>query len=160
MYTLPDGDVLEKGFNIREEDGTREDYEELWSDEDVRPVGRDKKRECVVMKLDDEVDTGRKGMIVRVGGWVQGILRERDRKGQSFTVERWKWMEGVAGNKSLDAVEMEGGRWERVVRLGTGEIPCGITFGLHFTEEGAFRGFGNLMVGKGDKWSVLEALQW
>lgn len=160
MYTLPDGDVLEKGFNVKEEDGTREDYEELWGDEDVRTVGRDGKRVCVAMKLDDEVESGRKGMIVRVGGWVQGILREGDGKGQSFTVERWKWVEGAAEDKSLDAAEMEGGRWERVVRLGMGEIPCGITFNPHFTEEGAFRGFEDLMEGKGDKWSVLETLQW
>ncbi|MCJ1352005.1 MAG: hypothetical protein MMC33_001989 [Icmadophila ericetorum] len=157
MYTLPDGDVLEKGFNPKD-DGGREEYEELWGDEDARATGTeqeqdqegDGKRVCVVLRMEgveeDKVSgtVGRKGMIVRVGGWVQGILKEDG----GFTVERWKWVE-------------EKGEWENVVKLGMGEMPCGVTFNMHFTGEGAYKDLdAQLSDSASSKWTVLEAFQW
>ena len=78
MWPLENGDVLEKGAMPRPGTGAVTEYEELWRDLDVAPAWR----RSVVWVLD-----GRKGMVIRVGEWMEGILRDE----MGITVERWEW---------------------------------------------------------------------
>jgi hypothetical protein len=81
MFVQPDGTVLEKGVNA---DGST--YEELWEELEARAVGRDQKRMSYVLRAEEPARRTR-GMVVRIGEWVQGTLRV----GEEFTVVRWQW---------------------------------------------------------------------
>jgi hypothetical protein len=81
MFLQPDGTVLEKGVN---EDGST--YEELWEELEAEITGRDEKRVSYVLRAEEPAKRMR-GMCIRIGEWIQGILRV----GEEFTVVRWQW---------------------------------------------------------------------
>jgi hypothetical protein len=111
MFPQPDGSTLEKGSMTNPATGIETEYEELWRD--VEPIstyrehtGKDRRMKCIVLQLQNEKE-GIRGMVVRLGQFCQGILRE----GDTVTVERWEWS------------ETDG--WKRTERIGTGNLPCG-----------------------------------
>lgn len=110
LYTLSNGDVLERGkLSLPTIAGGKEcEYEELWSNVEVQAIpgermdfgegGRSKKVSVVVRAEDQEGKVV--GMVIRLGGWVQGVLRNKD---GSFGVERWCWKGDEAeGNEEME----------------------------------------------------------
>lgn len=156
MLVLGNGDVLETGSSVDPETGEERGYEELWGEipldtytrgggdgdgdgdgNDARGRGDDGQG-GVVLKLDDVGGgyAGReraRGMVIRIGGWCQGVLR----MGEGFTVERW---------------ERGGVGWERIFREGVGEVPCGVVC------EGVGEGGreGEVVEFGGGVWRVVE----
>lgn len=135
LYTLPDGNVLEKGTQLDPVTGVEVQYEELWEDYEVLVVGKEEKRVSMVVKLDDS-DGNVRGLIVRVGQYCQAILQEGDK----LTVERWEWKR-----------RENGGSWKRLVRIGHALLPC--------DRATTLTGFGNQAVQSGD-WRVMEDHCW
>jgi hypothetical protein len=66
--TLPNGDELERGEMLNPVSGKVGPYEEVWRDEPLPPNLQ------VTVAL-TETDGGVKGVVVRMGQWLQGILR-------------------------------------------------------------------------------------
>ncbi|KAK1780207.1 hypothetical protein QBC45DRAFT_450347 [Copromyces sp. CBS 386.78] len=97
MYRIPEDErlTLEKGVMVNPETGKEEEYEEVWGpDDEEKEEGLDAK--CVVWELDDEAGC-KKGRVVRVGRWTQGILRS----GNELLCERWKWVGAGGEDKAM-----------------------------------------------------------
>ena len=73
-------------------------------------------------------------MVVRVGQFVQGVIRV----GEFFALERWSWKDG----------ELEG--WKLDVRIGDMFLPCGVCM-----EEGMLDVGGEVEFGTYE-WRVVE----
>lgn len=84
---------------------------ELWTDDRIELVGKEKKKVSMVLKVDDKERNAR-GLVVRVGQHCQGILRVGDK----LTMERWEWMNMPES--------MFRGWWDCKVRIGDGSLPC------------------------------------
>lgn len=133
MVDRPDGSILETGRMVNPATGRETDYEEVWWSEVSYGRGV-----CAVLKTEDE-EKGTRGMMVRLGRWVQGVLRV----GERVSVERWVldsqdgWVcrakigegdglpvgelgDGVGRLRLGGRVEVEGRGWE-VVELELGE---------------------------------------
>ncbi|KAI9864952.1 MAG: hypothetical protein M1830_006070, partial [Pleopsidium flavum] len=102
---------------------------------------------------------GIRGLVVRVGGWCQGIVKV---KGE-VSVERWKYAEkkekgsgGVRVENDVEEVagETDLGDWQRVIRLGPGALPCSLTFTPAKMKEG------NVVKAGDTKWTVIEKHEW
>ena len=153
MYDVGSGETLEKGTMKHPETGKESDYEELWGDVQVERVEEGKENVCVVLRLENE-EKGLKGLVVRVGGWCQGMLRGME----EVAVERWRCkdsrtMDGWSdGGVPEERVEEEG--WQRITRLGDGEMPCNSAFNVQGLREGA------KVKARDVEWEVLEVLTW
>ncbi|KAF2771477.1 hypothetical protein EJ03DRAFT_349490 [Teratosphaeria nubilosa] len=189
ILSMPDGTSLERGkmVNPNRPAAGEVPYEELWKDVLAHPVAElplarledvngnsvteappVPARICIVIELKDEHDRAR-GMVVRVGQFVQGILKLTslsDREpGASTTVEGWAW-----SDRSTSATEGEGagravstkasvtgaskGGWQRQLRIGDYWLPCGFAMGV---EEGKVR-LGQKIVYVEFEWEVVELL--
>lgn len=138
MYPQPDGTVLEKGHMVNPATRVMTDYEELWRD--LEPSGTAQhERWSVVLSLDDEM-SGVKGMVIRVGEYVQGIIKVDGR----ITIERWAWEDGEKGPRD----------WTRKVRLGDYFLPCSILFHPETLVQGGEVRHGDF------KWVIRELYQW
>jgi Protein HRI1 len=130
MHVQPNGEVLEQGSMINPSTNKVEQYEECWvdlKDEDGREkVGW-------VLKVEEE---GMKGMMVRVGGWIQGVLR----RGEEFEVARWRFTERKG--------------WEQLVGIGRLELPREV-----FWHEGVRDGV-KFMGNQGEEWVCVESFTW
>lgn len=133
MWPQANGDVLERGTQKHPITGLECEYEELWADLDVKVVGDEKSRISVAMKTENS-DTKARGLVVRVGSWCQGILKV----GDELTIERWQWI-------NL--------KWDRIVRIGDGALPCDATFIDPSSESDLIRS-GDLL------WKVVEHFRW
>ncbi|KAJ9150318.1 hypothetical protein NKR23_g3728 [Pleurostoma richardsiae] len=103
MFPQPDGTTLETGKMVNPATGVETDYEEVWKDEE--PIWIDGASvPCTVLQLQDD-DRGVRGMVVRLGQYCQGVMRE----GDDFTAERWEW---------------RAARWALTARVGNGRVPC------------------------------------
>jgi hypothetical protein len=101
MYSIAGtSQVLEKGAMANPDSGEVEDYEELWEDLDIQKVGNEKSYVSWVLSSRGNVEE--KGMVIRIGEWIQGVLR----RGEEFSVGRWKWESGKG--------------WQRVLMIGDG----------------------------------------
>lgn len=165
MWPQPNGDTLEKGSSRYPETGAVTEYEELWADVPVEKTGLDKKYVSVVLQLQDDARRVR-GMVVRVGGWCQGLLKI----GEEITLERWMWVSeetgkvagvGTTGGGREEAAVVDvssskrhPGDWKRVVRLGIRFLPCAVAFDPSMATVGK-------VVEAGDSsWKVIENYQW
>ena len=137
MYNQADGTVLEIGKMENPKTGKVQAYEEVW--EDPVPLAVNNKEGeavCHVIQLDKE---GRKGMIIRVGQWVQGLRIDGAADEQKVTVERWHWSPAEELKRN----------WKMMFKIGDGELPCWYVMGendRHAAEwpEGQ------------EKWSMVE----
>ncbi|KAI1381385.1 hypothetical protein F4677DRAFT_123864 [Hypoxylon crocopeplum] len=103
MFPQPDGTTLETGRMVNPATGAETDYQELWQDEE--PVWIDEASvPCVVLQLQDD-SRGVRGMVIRLGQYCQGVMRE----GDDFTAERWEWRDA---------------RWTLTARVGGRSLPC------------------------------------
>ena len=124
MWVQPDGDVLEKGKNEDPVTGVVTEYEELWHDLQVASFGKKHNRSSLVARA-DQAERHTRGMVIKIGGWCEGILKV----GDALTVERWEWRPtDSAGDVASNEVGKEDGRtrndWVRTFKIGTGILPC------------------------------------
>lgn len=136
MWPQTNGDVLERGIQVDPVTGIRTEYEELWTDLEVEAVNGEKDRISMVLKAEGIKNRQpAKGLIVRVGGWCQGIMKI----GEEVTIERWQWLETK-------------GKWERVVAIGNSYIPCTILLDKNNSQTQEF----SEMVIEELHWQVIE----
>ncbi|KAI9833186.1 MAG: hypothetical protein M1819_003809 [Sarea resinae] len=145
LWTQPNGETLEKGRMVNPDTGRLTDYEELWADAAIQRTGLDPKRGCVVLRLEDRKNRAR-GMVIRVGGWCQGIYK----LGNEVNVERWQWV----STKEVSEDGDESGDWERVMKIGSRFLPCAVTFRLDRVHQG------NTVHAGDAKWEVIEKFEW
>ncbi|OIW25695.1 hypothetical protein CONLIGDRAFT_708394 [Coniochaeta ligniaria NRRL 30616] len=113
MVDLPGGRTLETGSMVNPATGRVTGYEEVWGS--GAPLGG--MEGVVVVLRTEDGECGRRGVVVRVAQYVQGILRDGDR----VMVQRREWREGdvreqkvklggtVAGGGIVwDVVELDG----------------------------------------------------
>ena len=93
MYSLspdPGGAAreLERGRMVNPVTGLETAYEEVWRDEEAAVVSDPEGRAvaCMVLRTEDAARE-RRGLVVRVGQYCQGLLRE----GDCIAAERWAW---------------------------------------------------------------------
>ncbi|KAK4539222.1 hypothetical protein LTR36_000877 [Oleoguttula mirabilis] len=136
MYPKAGGRTLETGSMVDPATGKLTEYEEMWKDLQPVAVGQDSEEDgrkgCVVLQLQDDEHEAR-GVVVRVGQYVQGVLRV----GKRFSLERWEWKGKEEG-------------WKRLVRIGDLWVPCGVA-----TEEGRLEVGGEVKHGE-FVWKVIE----
>jgi len=141
MYLQDNGDMLEKGTQKHPETGEEVEYEELWTELEVDVIPEEGGKYSTVLKHESK---NSRGMVVRVGGWCQGFLKE----GRELTVERWRWA-------SQENDPHQGpGYWKRIVRIGEGEMPSPmLERGGEDREE--------MVVKSGElSWEVVEDYRW
>ena len=158
MTSQEDGTVLEEGINIKA-DGQEQKYEELWKDLPVDPLGKKQNRHSIVLRAEDS-EQKMKGLVVKIGGWCQGIMMKSD----ELTVERWQLKPKPEGDtENLDEIE-ESTRtrndWVRTFKVGTETLACGRVcehtdgkLGMNVTK----------MYGERDnkiEWRVIEEYYW
>jgi hypothetical protein len=100
MIALDNGEVLERGKGVNSKTGKTETYEERWAD--IKPSGE---RVGWVVKAED--GQGTRGMVVRIGGFAQGLLR----KGTEVGIKRWRYVEEEQG-------------WSPIVEIGSCDVPA------------------------------------
>jgi hypothetical protein len=125
-------------------------YEELWEELEIRGVPNEHgetKYASVLLQTSDTNGYGDpvRGVVIRVGGFIQGILR----KGDSVTVERWVYSWGKPGSKGINRP-----RWKCAFRLGPEGLPCAAAMREGELEEGMKVDF------MGYEWDVGECLVW
>ena len=131
--TLPDV-TLERGTMRHPESGEVREYEEAWKHIPILPVpcGGPYDGKVVSMFLESGAEGEHKrGMICRVGQYVQGIVRD----GDAVSVQRWAWSE-------------EEREWRNVARIGDAPMVCEATW----TE--LFEGPGDSTIHDGVLWRV------
>ena len=147
MTVQKDGTVLEEGVNVNAATGAVEHYEELWDDLPVEAIGKKQNRSSIVVKA-DHPNENMKGLVIKVGGWCQGIAKH----GDELTVQRWRRQpqnESGHGDEST----MTRNDWVRVFNLGTGVLPC---MEICSNTTGKL-GYNSVMKDKCDvEWRVIE----
>lgn len=133
MIPLGNGKSLETGkmVNPLNPAAGEQSYEEGWRDVSLLSQRNDGKLEMAVLQLMED-EAGARGMVVRVGQFVQGILRVRD----DYALERWAWTKKAG--------------WKREFRDGSLWLPTGVAMDLGTIELGddlEFRDF---------PWKVVE----
>lgn len=173
MYTLANGDVLERGKQTDPITRKEWEYEELWTDLKIESIPGERnallkegeeeeeevevsKRVSVVIKAEN-VHGEIIGLIVRVGGWVQGVLRYSN---GTLEVERWCWKKGDKEEEEEEEGKGKGkgkGAWKCVFRVGyNGIMPCHVTFGEALGSLNEGQG----LPGSGGMWTVVEIFRW
>ncbi|KAI0669127.1 hypothetical protein C8Q78DRAFT_977913 [Trametes maxima] len=102
---------IERGRMAHPETGEVREYEEAWKAVPVLALPGDAPpghRVSVWLELQRN-KPGRRGTVVRVGQFCQGIVRD----GESVSVQRWAWADD---------------KWTKVGQLGDIPIPCELTF--------------------------------
>lgn len=126
--------TLEKGRMVNPETGLETDYEEIWVDEEPRPVPSDLGKQVVVLDFQGR-DESQRGRVVKVGRFCQGLLRD----GDAITAERWEWQESKG--------------WWRSKKMGHGDdLPCEKVLRDWDGSEGA------TFKHDGRTWTVIEAV--
>ena len=140
---LSDSVVHENGNYIHPVTGVACERTELWSDDRIKYVGEENTKVSMVLKVDDEERNAR-GLVVRVGQYCQGILKE----GAQLTVERWKWIDDPG-------TSYFGGWWDCEVRIGDGSLPCD-----QVTNIGRFFCNDTTIQSGALEWRVIEDYRW
>ncbi|KAL5524690.1 hypothetical protein ACEPAF_9835 [Sanghuangporus sanghuang] len=118
---MPNGDTCERG-EMKDANGILRRYQEVWHDLRVDPVcvavfvrfrdGSEAAARGIGVHPTDIIPEDVCGVLIRVGGWCQGVLRDTN----GFTVERWIL--------SGDSADSNAKTWAPVFRSGQGNIPC------------------------------------
>ncbi|KAL9009370.1 MAG: hypothetical protein Q9173_005595 [Seirophora scorigena] len=144
MITQDDGDVLEKGTTVDPDTGEEESYEELWTDLPLASgSASEHSRICVVLRA-EEVEKGMRGMVIRIGGWCQGIMK----KNGAVSVERRQRVEhGETNNQDSK-------QNSTTLRTGPDALPC-----KHILELDKFEPSKKVDCGA-FIWKVIEISTW
>jgi hypothetical protein len=135
MYPIEgSSEVLEKGAMVNPATGQVEEYEELWVDLEIGRVrGEEGFVSWVLRTSSEDEERGIRGMVIRIGEWIQGVLR----KGDEVCIERWRW---------------EGKEWNRVLDIGNLELPSAVRREMRFNDR--FVGTDGLV------WECVECYAW
>ena len=147
-FSRSNGDTQELGSMINPETGVETEYEELWGSLAIESTGSDiAEKVVVVLRTTDKpgqsrtVDTPSvtqtKGLVIRIGQLIQGILEHRG----GLTVERWTY-------------DQASKKWTEVVRIGATELPSPPLFDPIKLVEGQHINFGPI------SWQVIEQSTW
>jgi hypothetical protein len=139
MYPLSSTQTLEHGSSTDLVTGKTQAYEELWTDLPITPTSPSEGNVCVVLRLDATAH-GVRGVVIRLGGWCQGVLV----KGTDVTVERWEFVS--AGDAE--------GEWKRRVRIGDAFLPCAVAFQAGEVKVGGVIKYFDYV------WGVEEVVEW
>ncbi|KNG46940.1 hypothetical protein DDE82_006359 [Stemphylium lycopersici] len=154
MYPISRDLTLEVGHAWHPALKAEKTHEEMWRDEDVlstrlgsddtttTTTGKAKSKICVVLRCQADV-AGVRGVVVRVGQYVQGVLM----RGDKTTAERWEWR---AENEGRGEVE----KWQRTVRVGDEFLPCAVAFRTAVLAVGGKVRFHEF------EWVVEEVWEW
>ncbi|KAI0771101.1 hypothetical protein BD413DRAFT_604466 [Trametes elegans] len=121
------GVELERGRMRRPDSGVLTEYEEAWKPVPVDHAGD---RTCVWLELRRD-GPARRGAIVRVGQYCQGLVRD----GERVSAQRW--------------VRTAAGVWEKVGQVGEDDIPCDAAWGAALEQ-------GDTVERNGAVWDVNE----
>ncbi|KAK3324407.1 hypothetical protein B0T19DRAFT_443822 [Cercophora scortea] len=144
MYTQDDTRTLERGRMVNPATGLETEYEEMWRSEPAHDTPASL-AVCVVLEFHDDA-AGKRGMVVRLGQYCQGFLRE----GDQLTAERLKCIRG--GERERDAAEGRGGSaWIIQAKIGYSEMPT--DFATDFGHEAEV---GDEVKVGGNFWRVVE----
>lgn len=124
------GVQLEHGNMANPVTGRLTDYTEGWRDAEPVATSEANTKVCMVLELSAEAQ---QGMVVRVGQFVQGVVRV----GEFFALERWSWQAG------------EGEGWRLDARVGDLWLPCAVCM------EGMLDVGGKVEFGH-HEWEVVE----
>ncbi|KAK5074998.1 hypothetical protein LTS08_005424 [Lithohypha guttulata] len=119
MFILTNGDCLEMGVMLNPATGKDELYKEYWCSASAVPRSDDvdDSTTCVVAKVTESASV--KGIMIRLGGNVQGIMSIRKEDGsESIEVERW-----VRGKPQHTVDEDFLREWSKDIRS-NGSLPC------------------------------------
>ncbi|PVH79893.1 hypothetical protein DL98DRAFT_492174 [Cadophora sp. DSE1049] len=130
-------ETMEYGKMENPATGEVEAYEECWVDLEIGRVDGEGDGEfrSWVLRAED-VEGGVRGVIARVGVYIQGVLR----RGEDISVGRWIW-------------DSEKG-WQPVVEVGKALVPRGV-----FSQEGIVLGQ-KLNGSDGLEWACVESYSW
>ncbi|OJT12843.1 hypothetical protein TRAPUB_10678 [Trametes pubescens] len=103
--SLPDVEI-ERGSMAHLDTGEVREYEEAWR---AVPVLPDASGRRVAVLLEMRREDGKRGAVVRVGQYCQGIVRD----GGDISVQRWLWTAGA---------------WAKAGQVGGFDIPCDATW--------------------------------
>ncbi|KAF1829610.1 hypothetical protein BDW02DRAFT_509584 [Decorospora gaudefroyi] len=146
MYPIASDLSLEVGHAFHPALRAVKTHEEMWRDMRILTTNAAAGTKiCIVLRTHADAG-GLKGLVMRVGQYVQGMMVLEAR----VTVERWVW----DGEDTGAAVGVEAGLWEREVRVGEQFLPCGVLMRdevLTVGGEVAFSGF---------RWVVEECWEW
>lgn len=143
MYPQPDGTILEYGAIPHPITGNVTKYVECWEDIEPAIIDEEEMHKSCVLKCDN--DNG-KGMIIRVGGIVQGLLIREGEEGKEreICVMRIEWNTGSR-------------EWKKTVAIGAFPLPVVVVDrevgrGIKVGEK--FQG------GNGLEWVCVEVYDW
>lgn len=145
MYPKDDGsdEVIELGEMVNPGRGQVEKYEECWVDLDsVMIPGEQRFSSWVLRTAEKSGGEGEivKGMMIKVGQYVQGVVR----KGEEFGVGRWNWN-----------VENGVGGWHNTARIGELDFPIGEDkFGMDMLLGFKIKGPDGII------WDLVEVFHW
>lgn len=126
MFLLLNGDCLEMGMTMNPLSGQKELYKEYWHSGEKLPTetGEDDSNICIVACASSPAEV--EGLVIRLGGRVQGITSRRDQDGAQ-TVEVERWVRDAARHVQQASEHSTGapaGPWSRDVRS-SGFLPGG-----------------------------------
>ncbi|KAL6711184.1 hypothetical protein ACN47E_005715 [Coniothyrium glycines] len=140
MYPISPELSLEHGHAYHPSLAAVKSHEEMWRDVAVESTNQGGLKVCAVLRVESEKE-GVRGVVVRVGQFVQGLLMH----GERVTVERWE-CDGEEG--------MEGRGWKRTARIGDGFLPCAVLFRTVVLAVGGMVKYHDF------EWVVEEAWEW
>ena len=133
MFMLPNGDEIEVGFMENPDTGREEIYKEYWAEAPgADGSGGGGKSPCVVAEAGMGEGSGRKGRMVRIGDFCQGVVDGGEG-------------EGVVAMRSLK----KDGKWVNDGRSKEGPFPC-----TWVCEDG--RKVGDVTECDGMEWEITE----
>lgn len=147
-YQQKNGDTQELGSMVNPDTGVETEYEELWGSSAIESTEPDTTRKVAVVLqtverprdgTDTNVDTVAdcKGLVIRVGQHIQGLAIHNG----NATVERWTY------NRDRK-------QWQKVVCLGSSELPCPRLFDPIRVAQGEKLSCGRV------SWQVMEQFLW
>jgi len=148
MYDQENGDVLELGSMAHPDSNIITKYEEVWKDLDIEITGTDDKRNSAVLRYDGGPED--RGMVIRVGQFIQGVRRKSHHGEVITSVARWQWINNA---------------WHRLLVVGACDIPCPALFFCGEKGHQLFAdkagGVGKTIVGADEaEWECIEAISW
>ena len=90
MFVLQNGDTMEVGIAKDEKTGNEKMYKEYWIEPKDEAHGRLKKTPCVVAELVRSTGSLKKGRIMRIGKYCQGVVECSPAAGASVMAVRWE----------------------------------------------------------------------
>lgn len=154
MCILPNGDCLEFGQMVNPQTGRDEPYKEYWCSAEPlpHPEGIDDAKSCLAAQVASPTNV--EGVVIRIGGRMQGILSRRHNDGtETIEVERWMRTPAGTGETKPDlTTQSASGTWSRDPRSTGNFVP-------HAWLTGSGRRLGENIEYNDVLWNITELQQ-